>query len=41
MKHGVDESLIYLTAYILIQKYPNTVNARWREVRSVDVYEKV
>jgi len=40
MKHGVDDSLIYLTADILIQDYPNTVNARWHEVKSVDVIEK-
>ena len=40
MKHGVDDSLIYLTADILIQNYPNTTNARWHEVKSVDVIEK-
>ena len=40
MKHVVDDSLIYLTADILIEKYPNTVNARWHEVRSNDVIEK-
>ena len=40
MKHGVDDSLIHHTADILIQKYPNTVNARWHEVRNVDVIEK-
>ena len=37
MKHGVDGSL---TADILIQNYPNTMNARWHEVRSVNVIEK-
>ena len=40
MKHGVDDSLIYLTADILIEKYPNTVNARWHKAKSVDVIEK-
>ena len=39
MKHVVDDSLIYLTADILIQIYPTTVNARWHEVMSVDVIE--
>jgi len=27
MKHAVDDSLIYLTDDIIIQNYPNTVNA--------------
>ena len=40
MKHAVDDSLIYLTDDIIIQNYPNTVNARWHEVRNVDVIEK-
>jgi len=34
MKHGVDDPLIYLTADILIQIYPHTMNARWHEVKS-------
>jgi len=28
------------SADILIQTYPNTMNARWHEVESVDVIEK-
>jgi len=40
MKHGVDDSLIYLAADIPIQNYPNSMNARWNEVKSVDVIEK-
>ena len=39
MKHDVDDPLIYLTADILIQNYPNTVNARWHEAKSVDVID--
>ena len=37
MKHGVDDPLIYLTADIIIQDYPNTMNAMWHEVKSCDV----
>jgi len=40
MKHGVDDSLIYLTADIQIQNNPNTINASWHEVKSFDVIEK-
>ena len=40
MKHGVDDSLTYLTADILIQSYPNTMNARWHEAKSINVIEK-
>ena len=40
MNHGVDDSLTYLTADILIQSYPNTMNARWHEAKSINVIEK-
>jgi len=32
----VDDSLMYLTADIIIQNYPNTADARWHEVRHVN-----
>ena len=40
MKHDVNDSLINHNADILIQHYPNTMNERWHEGRSIDVIEE-
>ena len=40
MKHGVDDSLINHNVDIIIQNYPNTLNARWQEGKSIDVIKQ-